>query len=163
MNLFNTYRVLGKIGYIKTNYKGVEYEIIVDRDIVDELSKSHWMLNSDGYVFTNLTKNNKRKQLFLHHVVIDRKNGCETDHINQNKLDNRAINLRTISRTKNLWNLPKRKDNTLGQTGVRWYPKIKKFASSIQVNKKRIHLGVFINKEDAIRSYLLAKEKYHKI
>lgn len=119
------------------------------------------MLNHGGYVYAWITKNGMRKQLFLHHAVIGRKSGCETDHINQNKLDNRIENLRNISRTENLQNLPKRRDNTSGQVGVVWYPKNKKFVAKINVNKTSIYLGIFTKKEDAIQSYLAAKKEYH--
>ena len=80
------------------------------------------------------------------------------DHINRKKDDNRIENLRDISMAENNRNVDIRKDNTSGHNGVildrnRW-------RAYINFNKKRISLGSFANKSDAIEARRKAELKY---
>ena len=54
------------------------------------------------------------------------------------------------------------KNNTSGITGVSYHKKSKKWTAYITVNRKRIWLGEYSNKEDAIRNRLIAEKKYYK-
>ena len=54
------------------------------------------------------------------------------------------------------------KNNTSGYTGVKFDKKSQKWIAEINVNYKRIYLGSFHNKEDAIAARKAAEEKYHK-
>lgn len=53
-------------------------------------------------------------------------------------------------------------NNTSGQKGVCWYKRDKKWQSFIMIKGKRIHLGRYDNKQDAINARLEAEEKYFK-
>ena len=86
----------------------------------------------------------------------------EIDHVNGNKLDNSISNLRIASREQNNRNVGLRSDNTSGFKGVRWSNPNKKWHANISVAKKRIHLGFFEKKEDAVEAYRKASLKYHK-
>ena len=83
----------------------------------------------------------------------------QIDHINRIKTDNRITNLRAANSLINAQNAGMRLDNTSGYPGVTW--KNGKWHSRISCNRKRIHLGCFPNKEDAITAYRTAKETYH--
>jgi hypothetical protein len=72
------------------------------------------------------------------------------DHINHNTSDNRIDNLREASQQENTKNRSKNKNNTSGISGVHWDKKSNKWQARIGVNGKRIHLGFFDNKEEAI-------------
>lgn len=156
MKIPNTYRVVGDVAYIKTIKKGIEYEIIINETDLEKVKKYRWTLNHDGYP----NNQSNRTQTFLHHYIIGRVKGLETDHINQNKLDNRKSNLRNITRAKNLLNLPQRKDSTHG-TGISKFGH--KYGVSIQYNKKRIFLGLYKTIEEAKKVYKDVKNKLHKI
>ena len=53
-----------------------------------------------------------------------------------------------------------RKDNTTGIIGV-WFDKSRnKWATEIMANRKKIHLGRFKNKKDAIKARKLGEQKY---
>lgn len=73
------------------------------------------------------------------------------DHINLNKLDNRAENLRIITQRKNS-NL-KHIKSTSKYTGVSWNNKNKNWISYISIKKKMIYLGSFDSEEEASLFY----------
>jgi hypothetical protein len=83
------------------------------------------------------------------------------DHINRNTLDNRSVNLRPATASENARNGSTRSNNTSGITGLRWRKNQKKWEVSIQINNKRLWLGSFENKDDAIRARLQAEADYY--
>jgi hypothetical protein len=84
----------------------------------------------------------------------------EIDHINHIKDDNRVINLREATRKENLMNVGMLKSNTSGVMGVSMHKKTKKWLSSIQVNKKLIHLYCGNDFFEAICARKSAENKY---
>ena len=54
----------------------------------------------------------------------------------------------------------KNKNNTSGHKGVSWNKRNKKWITYITFQRKRIHLGYFDKKEDAIKARLKAEEEY---
>ena len=80
----------------------------------------------------------------------------QIDHINGIKDDNRISNLRSVNILQNQWNQTKAKGYYFKKQNNMW-------CSQISVNNKKIFIGYFKNEEDARASYLIAKEKYHKI
>ncbi|WP_263707625.1 AP2 domain-containing protein [Shouchella tritolerans] len=54
------------------------------------------------------------------------------------------------------------KNNTSGVTGVSYSKALGRWVAFIGINKRKINLGAFKNKEDAIMARLEAEEKYHK-
>lgn len=55
-----------------------------------------------------------------------------------------------------------RKDNTSGYKGVCWNKNLQKWQAEIKLRGKKIYLGVFCKKEDAIKARKEAEEKYFK-
>jgi len=49
-------------------------------------------------------------------------------------------------------NQRKRKDNKSGYTGIFWYKLAKKWCTQIKINRKRIHLGTFDSKQEALKA-----------
>ena len=84
------------------------------------------------------------------------------DHINGIKTDNRFCNLREATNTENQHNRIKPSSNSSHNLiGITWNKEASKWCSRISVDKKRIHLGYFGDKENAHQAYLDAKRKYH--
>lgn len=83
----------------------------------------------------------------------------DVDHINNNPLDNRKINLRICNRSQNLINRRLLGFNTSGFRGVSKFRN--KWQAYINYDRKRIHLGHFENKTDAAKAYNIAALKYH--
>lgn len=81
------------------------------------------------------------------------------DHINGNGTDNRLVNLRDVTQTINAQNHKEKVKGNGLPTGVSFCKG--GFRARIQVNKKKIALGVFSSMEDAHKAYRLARVEYH--
>lgn len=100
------------------------------------------------------------KHYYVHRIAYYMFRGLQPmviDHINGDKLDNRIINLRNTTQQRNLWNIRKQINNTSGVIGVAWVEKKKKWKASIQMNRKGIHLGLFVSRDLAEAAYKGAK------
>lgn len=84
--------------------------------------------------------------------------GRDIDHINGNGIDNRIENMRPVEHTYNLRNQRMYNNNTSGMNGVCLHKPTGKYAASIQILNKRIHLGLFSSKEDALAARLTAEQ-----
>tara|TARA_R110000787_G_scaffold257554_1_gene362724 strand:- start:18 stop:554 length:537 start_codon:yes stop_codon:yes gene_type:complete len=82
------------------------------------------------------------------------------DHINRVKSDNRISNLRSVTHSENLRNASMPSTNTSGHVGVFWLKNRSKWRAYIKINQKQINLGVFPDKDDAIKARKVAEAKY---
>ncbi len=108
----------------------------------------------------------KRKVYYAHRVAWQITHGFEPpkhiDHINRIKTDNRISNLRLADDSLN--NRNRVKPNKNGSTGFIGVTKPKhtpKWAASITVNYKRVHIGYYDTAQQAHQAYLDAKKTYH--
>ena len=83
----------------------------------------------------------------------------DVDHINGKKDDNRWCNLRAVSRSENMRNQRLSRRNTSGVIGVYFHIPTGKWMAYINVNKKRTHLGLFVDKDDAAKARRVAESK----
>lgn len=88
---------------------------------------------------------------------------CDIDHINGNRLDNRWINLRAVTRGENMQNVRRaRKDNkSCGLQGVTWDKQRGLWKARIHKDGKMIGLGHHPTPEAGHAAYLLAKGRLH--
>ncbi len=110
-------------------------------------------------------KGTPRKIIELQRFVMQPKEGEYVDHINKNTLDNRRENLRVCTNAANLRNGRMRKNNTSGVIGV-WFDKRRKknfWIAEIKVMYKKIYLGGYTNRNDAINARKVAELKYWNI
>jgi hypothetical protein len=128
---------------------------LVDDEDFDYLNQWKWHCTAFGYAARfDYSLGRKHPILILMHRLINRTPAkMATDHINQNKLDNRRANLRICTDAENHRNSGMRKDNKSGYKGVYRARGWKKWQAYITLNKHRLHLGYFINVEDAARAY----------
>ena len=70
------------------------------------------------------------------------------DHIDGNKINNTPSNLRDVSQSINLRNAIKPQTNTSGILGV--YEKRGKWLAFITLQRKKVHLGTFASKGEAV-------------
>ena len=111
-----------------------------------------------GYHACEAQEHMSRKLILMHWIVA----GKYYDHIDRNPLNNRKYNLRPATRTENARNRNKQKNNTSGFIGVYWSKKNTKWAATIVVHKKKIYLGYFSDKTDAIKARLTAELEYFR-
>lgn len=115
---------------------------LIDLDDI-ELVKCHkWYLGSNRYVTNN-------KVGMLHRFITNPPDNMVIDHINRNKLDNRKANLRVCTHQQNDWNKDIISTNTSGYTGVT-KTQYNTWQATIEVNGRKIYLGSFKTKEEAI-------------
>lgn len=134
--------------------------ILVDKEIAEKVANRRWCIDSAGYPLANI----QGEQVRLFDCVMalngyEKPNGCYVDHINQDKLDNRLINLRFVSPTESSRNMPMRNDNTSGFTGVSRNKK-GTYRAYITVNKKRIDIGTYRTIEEAVKARREAENRY---
>lgn len=134
---------------------------IVDKDDFFELIKYKWYFNK-GYAARDLWLGDKKKKtLLMHRTLMKTPNGYDTDHINQNKLDNRKSNLRICTRSQNSVNKGLQKNNKSGYKGVHFFKQTKRWMATIYINKKRVHLGYFSKAEEAAKVYNKALKEHY--
>ena len=84
------------------------------------------------------------------------------DHIDGNKLNNAIENLRPATKSQNCQNKKLQNNNKSGIKGVYWLKRNQKWAVQINVNNKRIFLGVYKDIEFAELVSNEARLKYHQ-
>lgn len=117
--------------YCESRKKEV-FEVFIDEDVFEKLKNSkysiyaHWHRDSKGYYATiteyvNHNVKQKYKSKVLHQMILPCPKGKMIDHINNNRLDNRKINLRIVNKSNNLRNRKsKNSNNTSGYRNVTW-------------------------------------------
>jgi hypothetical protein len=83
----------------------------------------------------------------------------DIDHINGDPGDNRIANLRPATRSQNLANSKRRKNNTSGYKGVSWNKQARKWHARIGVDGQYKHLGLFTDPAEAHEAWLAAAKK----
>jgi hypothetical protein len=83
----------------------------------------------------------------------------EIDHINGDRSDNRLRNLRLVNRQMNTQNRKLRSDCQHGVHGVEFHVS-KKWKATININKKRVYLGLYSTFEEAKAARKSAERKY---
>ncbi len=111
-------RPAGHIIYKDVVYQNKEYIVgnlqskkepiyfIIDKDDFPKIKDLSWHKNSNSYLSHSIPYNEKRKELYLHNIIMERyeflgKGQTETvDHINRIGFDNRKDNLRIVSQSE---------------------------------------------------------------
>lgn len=135
-------------------------ETVIDKDRYLDVSSYKWRMSAQGYAVCNIASS--KKQLFLHHIILGKPpEGYETDHKDQNKLNNRYFNLRFATHPQNMWNTSVQSNNTSGFKGVYLNPITSRWRAAIRADGSPHYLGSFVKKEDAIIAYDTACKELH--
>jgi hypothetical protein len=105
----------------------------------------------------------------LHRVVWKMMTGeepLEIDHKNLKRTDNRWVNLRKATRTKNSQNKQVRPDSSTGLKGIIARParngRSPRYEAWIQVGTNRMYLGSSLDPIEAYQMYVEASKKYFR-
>ena len=141
------------------------HEVIIDEEDIEMIKSKKWHHKhySGGIYFSSYDKriNGINKHHRLHRIIIGIGYGEKiiVDHINGNTLDCRKENLRTCTIQQNLMNSKISKTNKTGYKGVSVFGE--KFRSTISVNRKQVHLGLFNCPTTAWLAYVRAAIELH--
>lgn len=141
------------------NRKGELLETaLFDKEFLFEVSKHKWGVTHKGkckapYVKTDINKDGKRTVLYLHHLVVGKKDGYQVDHVSGDPLDNRKKNLRFVTQQQNLMHKTRAKGYSREKVSGLWH-------TYIAVDGKRINLGRFATEEEARAVRHKAEKKY---
>lgn len=116
----------------------------------------------DGYSVVAYGKSH----LMIHRVVWTMFNrqmvkGEDIDHINGDRSDNRIENLRLCSRSDNLKNAQKRKDNTSGYKNVNWNEATKSWRVKFRVAGKTKCFGLYKDLNEAVDVSKVIRNSLH--
>ncbi len=140
---------------------------IVDPEDYHRLIEYKWYAHKGTntyYAVRSLTngKYRKRKNQYMHHLVIDIPPGRFCDHLNHNGLDNRKANLRLATHTQNVWHRRKFKSPSRSKyKGLTWRKKEKSWHVRITVNGSRLFIGSFKDEVEAACAYDRAAKILH--
>lgn len=105
------------------------------------------------------------RNIYLHRLAFALRTGGwpagEVDHRDGDGTNNRWSNLRESTHAQNIQNIGLPRHNTSGVKGVRYYAKKKKWHAQIQAHGKRIHIGFFGEKADAVSAYRRVSAEVH--
>ena len=144
---------------MEINLSNSDKKAIVDAEFHPLLNQHKWWIDKCGYATSRIND----KFTLMHRYLLgmkDPKN--KIDHINGNKLDNRAENLRECSQAENLRNRKKQKKPTSSTfKGVCWDNNCKKYRVRIMINNRNINIGFYTDEKEAAQAYNEAAQKHH--
>lgn len=129
---------------------------MIDLDDESVLVGKPWGVNGCGYVIRS------HPLELLHRTIMKAKSNELVDHINHDTLDNRKQNLRLCTTAQNAHNSRISKHNTSGFKGVHFDLRSQRWIASIIAHDKRIQIGSYVDKIDAVIARNEAAIKYHK-
>lgn len=83
------------------------------------------------------------------------------DHIDRDTNNNRIENLREATRFQQAQNLVRKKTSRSGVRGVYWHIKMRRWQAEITANGRRLFLGSFKSKAQAVRARRAGEKTYH--
>lgn len=137
------------------------HKAIVDDDDFEYLNQFKWCNNGNGYVTHRFDNGTGRLvKTGMHKIVLERKLGRkllpteETDHIDNNPLNNTRANLRASTHQENTRNRSKTNSPASSRfKGVSKSKNAKKWSAQIKIDQKLIYLGSFNTEDAAARAY----------
>ena len=150
-NYENKYQI-SNFGNVKSlNYRGTKKEKLLKL-----------VPNKIGYINVQLSKNGIVKPFYVHRLVAiaflnNVKGKNEVNHINMIKHDNRVENLEWCSKSENIIHYVNNKipNNSIG---VYFCKKRNNWRTCIQRNNKRVSIGYYSTKEEAISARIQYKK-----
>ena len=144
----NRIETINEYTYIKDSKDNVA---VIDSCLLYKLNgQENFVSGKKGYLYYSKYENNIQTNIWLHHLLFDCPDELFIDHINGNVLDNRAENIRFVTKQQNTIN---RKASSGDYKGVSFDKSRNKYISSIQVKGKTIHIGRFDSEEECAKAY----------
>jgi hypothetical protein len=136
------------IAHIPLGEGGLQGYAIIDLEDI-WLEKHNWYKSNNGYATAWING----KDVMLHTLLVKRRKGFDTDHINRDRLDNRRCNLRVVNRKHNTWNREKTRQNSTGYKGIQFDKERNQFRAHLNTNGKLWRSKRYKNIMDAVNAY----------
>jgi len=136
---------------------------LVDDADFEWLSQWKWYVIKNRHTYYAMRseynpETGKAPCILMHRVILNASRGILVDHKDNNGLNNQRFNLRFADHSQNGINRRKQSNNTSGHTGVRKCNG--RWRTSIKVNRRTLHVGMFNTFEEAARAYTNAAQKH---
>ena len=136
-----------------------KFAIIDDKDF-EYLNQWKWTYDGRYAIRSVAFTVGKRSKIYMHRIILNTPVGMDTDHIDMNRLNNQRLNLRICTRTQNMMNRGKQKNNTTEFKGVRLLRGHTPQAQ-ILINGKNTHIGTFPDKISSAKAYDKVAREYY--
>ncbi len=133
----------------------------VDAKDYYRLAQFQWFAEFGGRTFYAVRKQNG-KSIKMHRYIMSAPSHLVVDHIDHNGLNNCRANLRLCSFAQNMRNVVSNVGATSTYKGVHWNKRMKRWAASIQFEKKQYHLGYFTDETEAAKAYDKKASQLHR-
>ncbi len=140
-------------------YSSNNTPIIVDDKLYGGLISEKWFIQNSGYAYRTKWVSGKTKHILMHRELMGNPRGLEIDHINGNRLDNRLLNLRIVTRSMNKYNCPVRKHSVSGIKGVGYDKRRGLYRARITYGGKEQWLGYHKTIDGAKVAYIDAAKR----
>lgn len=137
-------------------------EFYFDIEDLPLIQSRSWYKDKDGYLVSCYYYAGQRRFVRFHRIVMNAKEDEAVDHINHKRTDNRKRNLRVCKRAENDRNRGLYATNTSGISGVHFDKKRNKWVASITYSHRRIFIGRFLYKEEAVKARLVKEAELFK-
>jgi hypothetical protein len=120
------------------------------------LSSFHWTANKIGrkfYAKSSVKIHGKWSTVYMHSLIMGKREGLEIDHINHDGLDNRRSNLRFVTRSQNSLNNRLRITSTSKYKGVSFDKRYGKWMARFYFKGIKHYLGLHSTAEKAAKAY----------
>lgn len=137
---------------------------LVDDADYEWLSQYRWHAKYNGrqwYACREIGPRINRTRIKMHRSILNAPDDKFVDHINNQTLDNRRVNLRLCDKSENGRNRSAQRNNTSGFKGVHWNREKRRWMAFIHLNRKFRHLGYYDTPEEAARAYDDAARELH--
>ena len=151
--------------FVKIFFSNCDSFTTVDTDDYLKVKDYGWSrvsTNTNGLYYAKARIRGKAvdSRVSLHQLLMPTEEGFVPDHIDGDGLNNRRHNLRIVTNSQNGMNTSLFSNNTSGTKGVYWHNRSSKWKAQINVDNRRINLGTFQCKRDAITRRRLAEVEY---
>jgi hypothetical protein len=130
---------------------------LVDDDDYDLVTKFSWYLSKAGYAARSywIPDKNTNGTMYMHRLILGTSKGFDTEHKDQNKLNNQKGNLRLSTRSENMVNLKARSGSSKykGVSKVKKWNLKKPWLSYIKVDYKTYYNGYHATEAEAAHIY----------
>ena len=159
--LTNTYRIMPDEKTCEVFFNDGS-SFLIDAEDLDRISVMSWSKGKRGYPISHLSRKSKtgKRAVCLHRVLIQCPPNYDIDHISGDKMDNRKSNLRVCTHQQNMFNQKMRCTNSSGYYGVSFHKGARKWCAYIHIGGKKLHLGLFEDKQGAAEARDRAAELY---